>query len=170
SGVFPARGRRSRDAHGAAREDIDGDFARRRVHGCQHLYRQCAEFHGLCHRAARRRENAGVFRLYAVVRRDPFTALRCDHMAILIKQSYNSKPYLKSCEHAVLVAPRREARLDSAREREAYLAQTQSETGAQYRASQGQLTPRRRRPPKRVYSPPRTFTGTDNRSEERRVG
>jgi Na+/H+ antiporter NhaD/arsenite permease-like protein len=40
--VFSARRRRPRGAHGSARQDIDGDFARRGVHGRQHLHRQCA--------------------------------------------------------------------------------------------------------------------------------
>ncbi len=40
--VFPARRRRPGGTHGSARQDIDGDFARRGVHGRQHLHRQCA--------------------------------------------------------------------------------------------------------------------------------
>ena len=40
--VFSARRRRPRGAHGSARQDIDRDFARRGVHGRQHLHRQCA--------------------------------------------------------------------------------------------------------------------------------
>ena len=48
------------------RADARGDLVRRGVHGRQHLYRQCAELHGLCHRP-RRRQNAVLFWLYAVV-------------------------------------------------------------------------------------------------------
>jgi Putative citrate transport len=56
---------RSFGPHGSAREDIDPDFARRGVHDWQ-----CAEFHGLCHRAARRRENAWLLPLYDLVGRN----------------------------------------------------------------------------------------------------
>jgi Na+/H+ antiporter NhaD/arsenite permease-like protein len=39
---FQLAWRRPCSAHGSARPDIDGDFARRGVHGRQHLHRQCA--------------------------------------------------------------------------------------------------------------------------------
>jgi hypothetical protein len=58
------------------------DFARRGVHGRQYLYWQCAEFHGLCHRAARRRENAWLLPLYDLVGRNSSSHLRSSHVAI----------------------------------------------------------------------------------------
>ena len=61
--VLRARGWRAGNAHGSAVPDIDGDFARRGVHGRQHLYRQCAELHGLCDRTARRHQACPGFSL-----------------------------------------------------------------------------------------------------------
>src|ERR1700730_17520675 len=40
--VFSTCRRRPCGADGSARQDINGDFARRGVHGRQHLHRQCA--------------------------------------------------------------------------------------------------------------------------------
>ena len=43
--------------------DARRDLGRRRLHGREQLYRQCAEFHGQGDRGVARRSHAGLFRV-----------------------------------------------------------------------------------------------------------
>ncbi len=65
--VLPARGRRCANVDDSKCSDAGRDLRGRGLHGRQHLHRQCAEFHGLCHRAASRREHAELLRLHGLV-------------------------------------------------------------------------------------------------------